>query len=206
MAGEIKIDDGSGNYTILTNGGSLGSDKTITIPNTTGTMALTSDIVADTKGLEEIDQWRLNASTTTSHNPIAGSQFDRNNAISGMTGVKVGTGMSVNSTGHWTFPSTGIWFVSMTGDVSFSGYAGGYIYMYGTVNNGTAWSLITNSNSQGQTNYDVGNPKITALLDIQDTSNYKIYFRWYDENGNAHLRGSGSSQHTVFDFMKVGDT
>ena len=46
MPGQIKIDDGAGNYTILTNGGSLGSDKTITIPNTTGTMALTSDISA----------------------------------------------------------------------------------------------------------------------------------------------------------------
>ena len=44
MPGQIKIDDGAGNYTVLTNGGSLGSDKTITIPNTTGTMALTSDI------------------------------------------------------------------------------------------------------------------------------------------------------------------
>ena len=43
MPGSIKIDDGSGNYTILTNAGSLGSDKTITIPNTTGTLALTSD-------------------------------------------------------------------------------------------------------------------------------------------------------------------
>ena len=43
MPGQIKIDDGAGNYTVLTNGGSLGSDKTITIPNTTGTMALTSD-------------------------------------------------------------------------------------------------------------------------------------------------------------------
>ena len=46
MPGQIKIDDGSGNYTVLTNGGSLGSDKTITIPNTTGTMALTSDILS----------------------------------------------------------------------------------------------------------------------------------------------------------------
>lgn len=53
MAGSIKIDDGSGNYTILTNGGSLGSDKTVTIPNTTGTMALTSDIV-DTNRLVKI--------------------------------------------------------------------------------------------------------------------------------------------------------
>ena len=44
MPGSIKIDDGSGNYTILTNGGSLGSDKTLTIPNTTGTAALTTDV------------------------------------------------------------------------------------------------------------------------------------------------------------------
>jgi hypothetical protein len=43
MPGQIKIDDGAGNYTILTNAGSLGSDKTITIPNETGTLALTSD-------------------------------------------------------------------------------------------------------------------------------------------------------------------
>ena len=156
--------------------------------------------------ITEVDQWVLNATTTTSHNPIAGSQYSRNSAISGMTGSYIGTGMSVNSTGHWTFPSTGKWLVSMTGDVSFSGYAGGYIYIYGTVNNGTAWTLIGNQNSQGQTNYDVGNPKITTLLDIQDTSNYKIYFRWYDENGNAHLRGSNSSSHTVFDFIRLGDT
>lgn len=42
MPGEIKIDDGSGNYTILTNAGSLGSDKTITIPNETATLATTT--------------------------------------------------------------------------------------------------------------------------------------------------------------------
>ncbi len=42
MPGSIKIDDGSGNYTILTNGGSLGSDKTITIPNETATIATTT--------------------------------------------------------------------------------------------------------------------------------------------------------------------
>ena len=42
MPGSIKIDDGSGNYTILTNAGSLGSDKTITIPNETATLATTN--------------------------------------------------------------------------------------------------------------------------------------------------------------------
>ena len=54
MPGSIKIDDGSGNYTILTNAGSLGSDKTITIPNETATLATTN-------GVTNFDEWGLNA-------------------------------------------------------------------------------------------------------------------------------------------------
>jgi hypothetical protein len=198
MPGSIKIDDGSGNYTILTNAGSLGSDKTLTIPNETATLATTN-------GITGADHFRLNTSLTASANPIGGSNFDRNDAISGMTGVKIGTGMSVDSTGHWTFPETGIWLVSFNGATSFSAYSGGYIYLYGTVDNGSNWTLIQNENSQGQTNYDRGHPRLNALLDIQDTSNYKVYFRFYDE-GSATLQGSSSSSATTVEFIRLGDT
>ena len=58
MPGQIKIDDGSGNYTILTNGGSLGSDKTITIPNETGTVAL--DNSTDLGGLVKLGSYTFN--------------------------------------------------------------------------------------------------------------------------------------------------
>jgi len=198
MPGSIKIDDGSGNYTILTNAGSLGSDKTITIPNETATLATTN-------GITEADNFRLDTSLTASANPIGGANFDRNDAISGMTGAKVGTGMSVDSTGHWTFPSTGIYLVQMKANISFSAYSGGYIYLYGTVDNGSNWTLIQNANSQAQTNYDVGEPQLSSILDIQDTSNYKVYFRFYDE-GSATLRGSSSSSHTTVSFIRLGDT
>tara|TARA_R100001463_G_scaffold136056_2_gene200522 strand:- start:157 stop:723 length:567 start_codon:yes stop_codon:yes gene_type:complete len=151
------------------------------------------------------DQFRLNTSLTASANPIGGSNFDRNDAISGLTGAKIGTGMSVNGSGHWTFPETGIWLVSFNAATSFSNYSGGYIYMYGTVNNGGAWTLIGSENSQGQTNYDRGHPRVNALLDIQDTSNYKIYLRWYDEDV-ATLVGSSSSSHTTVEFIRLGDT
>ena len=152
------------------------------------------------------DNFRLSSSLTASANPIPGSNFDRNDAISGMTGAKVGTGMSVDSSsGHWTFPETGIWLVQMNANVSFSNYSGGYIYLYGTVNNGGAWTLIQNANSQGQHQYDVGEPKLFTILDIQDTANYKVYFRWYDEDV-ATLRGSSSSSHTTVSFIRLGDT
>ena len=71
MPGSIKIDDGSGNYTILTNGGSLGSDKTITIPNETATLATTN-------GITEIDTWALTA-TVNSNGDITSNLAIKNN-------------------------------------------------------------------------------------------------------------------------------
>ena len=150
--------------------------------------------------ITEADQWRIATTLTASAAPIGGSSFERNDDLSGMTGAYIGTGMSVNATGHWTFPSTGIWKVEFKGATYMTTYAGGYIYCYATVNNGTNWTLIANENSQGQTNYDRGHPTMNMLLDIQDTSNYKIYFQFYDE-GAAQLQTS-----TTVDFVRYGDT
>jgi hypothetical protein len=61
MPGSIKIDDGSGNYTILTNAGSLGSDKTITIPNETATLATTT--ATDLGGLVKLASATASASS-----------------------------------------------------------------------------------------------------------------------------------------------
>jgi hypothetical protein len=63
MPGSIKIDDGSGNYTILTNAGSLGSDKTITIPNETGTLNLQSGSVLQV--VQGTDNSAANITATT---------------------------------------------------------------------------------------------------------------------------------------------
>ena len=108
MPGQIKIDDGAGNYTVLTNGGSLGSDKTITIPNTTGTMALTSDISAG--GLTEADEWLLTASHT-GDGAITNTYARRANNGFGY----IGSGMSVSS-GVFTFPTTGYYLVIVTAE------------------------------------------------------------------------------------------
>ena len=70
MPGSIKIDDGSGNYTILTNAGSLGSDKTITIPNETATLATTNGII-------EADMWRRNAEEDLSSNAVLANHWER---------------------------------------------------------------------------------------------------------------------------------
>ena len=100
MPGSIKIDDGSGNYTILTNAGSLGSDKTITIPNTTGTMALTSDI---TSGLSAAQQFMLTSNiSTTGTNVITPNIAVPSEANMGNLGSLVS-----ESSGIFSFSETG---------------------------------------------------------------------------------------------------
>ena len=74
MPGSIKIDDGSGNYTILTNGGSLGSDKTITIPNETATIATTT--ATDLGGLVKLASGTFSSSILT-NGTFATDTYDR---------------------------------------------------------------------------------------------------------------------------------
>ena len=91
MPGSIKIDDGSGNYTILTSPTSLGSDKTITMTN---------------DGIKVADQWRLTTNITNTNADITSNLERIDTAPQGV----LGTGMS-ESSGIFTFPSTGIWQV-----------------------------------------------------------------------------------------------
>jgi hypothetical protein len=89
--------------------------------------------------------------------------------------------------------------------VRFSGYAGGYCYIYTTNDNGSTWDNIASMEGQGQHNYDTANIHIETILDIQDTSNDKVKFRFFDE-GNATLVGSNDYVPTAVFFYKLGET
>ena len=113
MASIIKVDDvqdAAGNNIINESGDTItigASGDTITVPsgatfNVAGTVG-----TGFTPGITEADMWRLNAFLYASADPISANLERVDNA----TFAKIGTGMSV-STGVWTFPSTGLWWVS----------------------------------------------------------------------------------------------
>ena len=196
MPGQIKIDDGAGNYTVLTNGGSLGSDKTITIPNTTGTMALTSDISAG--GLESAQQFRLTANITTSGT----------NVIS--TNLSSPTNLSFGSKGSLVSQSSGIFTFSETGF---------YMIIVGAMVGGGQQCHIITQITTDDTNYtDVGGAGTLSdgsgvrggssycILDITDTTNMKVRFSSYMQNAGATIYGSTTANNTSFTFLKLGDT
>jgi len=197
MPGQIKIDDGAGNYTVLTNGGSLGTDKKITIPNTTGTMALTSDIVAGLKGSQAFnltaDITSTGAADITSNIAVATGTLQTND----------GTLVS-ESSGIFSFSETGYYLIILTVGSTFStdnAYAP--VLIVSTNDNFSSQddiSRIYNRNKSAVENTSTA----TALVKISDTTNDKIKFR-KDITSGGTVRGGTTLNETTFTFLKVGD-
>ena len=198
MPGQIKIDDGSGNYTILTNGGSLGSDKTITIPNTTGTMALTSDI---TSGLSSAQQFRLTANVTSTGD-ITSNWAVPNTENQGNLGSLVS-----ESSGIFSFSSTGFYFIKFEANYSITTATNsfGIIEIYLTDDNSTYTSAAF-AYFGGQSDYDQGFGGISTIIDVTNTTNDKVKFKFTDQTGNPRLNGSTTQNKSVVTFLKLGET
>ena len=198
MPGQIKIDDGSGNYTILTNGGSLGSDKTITIPNTTGTMALTSDI---TSGLSSAQQFRLTANVTSTGD-ITSNWAVPNTENQGNLGSLVS-----ESSGIFSFSSTGFYYIRFDVDhtVTVAANTFGIIEILLTDDNSTYTSAAF-AYFGGQSDYDQGFGGISTIIDVTNTTNDKVKFKFTDQTGNPRLNGSTTQNKSVVTFLKLGET
>jgi len=199
MPGQIKIDDGSGNYTVLTNGGSLGSDKTITIPNTTGTMALTSDISAG--GLEAAQQF-VQTANVTSTGDITANWAVPNVENQGNLGSLVS-----ESSGIFSFSQTGFYKVTFvaTCTVITSGNSYGKFRIYSTDDNST-YNYIAEGFFGGTSDYDIHTLSTSTIIDVTNTTNDKIKFYFAEQTGDTRLQGTASYNRTYVEFLKLGDT
>ena len=211
MASELKVDTISEKTTasgVTIDGVTLKDSKiggTITIPGSTGTMALTSDISAG--GLTEADIWYLTANSASSADPISANLA---RASQGEMG-NLGTGMSVSS-GIWTFPSTGFYYIQFNA-VFYSSNAG-------SGGRGTITFETTSDNFSTETAVqklrvfkDINGQNVTTsastaiIMDVENTSTHKIKFK-QDTVGTAILFGAdaGGDALTNIVFLKLGDT
>ena len=209
MPGSIKIDDGSGNYTILTNAGSLGSDKTITIPNSTGTLATTTDVNNVTPGITMADQWRITANATMGSMAYLTANWERNDSTG--DGVPFGTGLT-ESSGQFTFPSTGIYLIHITNtSQAAASFANRYALNVTTDNfsssDDVCWAYSRNGNASGSTTLQQTSSN-SYIFDVTDTSTHKFRINAgvLTAGGTTTLLGSTTIQHTGFSVFRIGDT
>ena len=181
-----RLAKGSDNDTLMMNGN---------VPNW--------EAVAAAGGLTEADSWKLTTSFAGDADPIAA-----NLARVTKTGFgKLGTGMA-ESSGIFTFPSTGYWAVLAQfyqGGAYDSAYNRGIIRVTADADNGNTYEEVSYNNN-AQTQYDSAHMLtsvfVYALVDVTSVAAVKVSFGVYVINKSVDT----SQNQTVFHFIRLGDT
>jgi len=152
------------------------------------------------------DLWVLETSITTggSYNATISANLARSDE-SGTDSI-VGTGMS-ESSGIFTFPSTGIYLVTANASFYRSGADSNYnsVRIEVTTDNSSYnvraenWDYVPdNASSYGHT-------VSSCLVDVTNTTNVKVRFNARTE-ANAYVYGFNTAVATHFQFQRIGDT
>ena len=149
-------------------------------------------------GITEADIWRLTANVT-SDGDITANLERADDASYG----KIGTGMT-ESSGVFTFPSTGIYLVQSQG--TFFCISGGdnvKLFTNVTINNSSydlTAQMFGGASQQENTGF------ATCLVDVTDTSNVKVKFSAESISTGSYVEGNTDSNKSSFTFIRLGDT
>ena len=179
-AGQVLKTDGNGNLSWVTPG------------------------TATTNGITVADQWKITSGFSGDSDLTSNwaRDTDRN-------GGNVGSAMT-QSSGIFTFPSTGIYLVTFQARAYISSGNNNREYlvrMYITADNSTyeeTAQAATNQYNSGSNTHT--SAQCSKILDITDTSNVKVKFRVQPDNSNAITYGTNSVSYTFARFIRLGDT
>jgi len=156
-------------------------------------------------GITEADQYRLTSDFTTADGYFA-SNLERNDTAFD----KIGTGMS-ESSGAFSFPSTGIYLVELNIVARLSGNQGDIRYAGGQIDVTTDGSGYTtraegyNGCNQHSSAYYFST-NIKTIVDVTNTSNVKVKFNAQASNSNVIFGGNTDKNECCFTFIRLGDT
>jgi hypothetical protein len=187
------------------------SDNTVSLAKltATGTKDATTFLRGDNTfdvpplgGITEADQWRLSAD----HSGV-GTLTSNWERVDTYSYDKLGTGMS-QSSGIFTFPSTGIWRIDFYASVYISGASSLYTRadIDHTENNGASYnsaSISYISNPDG----GIGNISIFSIFDVTSVSTHKVRFELgQNQAGTPVFTGASTQTRTSAMFTRLGDT
>ena len=174
------------------------ADRTITFPDSSFT-------VPTSGGNTQASQWRLNTdlSVTTAETYLT-ANFEQPAAVD-IPGT-IGSALSVSaSNGAWTFPATGVWYVSwrcaalaVTDNHFFTAS------LWVTDDDGTGWELAANSKTWiglGAWNTIF----VDYVINISDISNDKVRFSAISDTNTCTIQADTDSNECAMTFIKLGD-
>ena len=175
--------------------------------NDAGTMRMTSVETLATYiggGITTASQWRMTTTFAGDAAPIAS-----NWEVSDSTAyASLGSAMS-ESSGIFTFPSTGYWFVRFTGMIKSDNAANRAAYNISATTNNSSYSQITEAqvfgaNTGGSNTY--ASVSSEAIVDVTNTTNVKVRFHVVQEDNSNDTNCNTNYPQTGATFIRLGDT
>jgi hypothetical protein len=155
-------------------------------------------------GITMADNWRLTVDFTGNGHPIS-SNLERNDTAPALS--YFGSQMS-ESSGVFTFPSTGIYYVTFNASFKLNGDDRVFSAIIQATTDNSTYANASEASSfiqqtSGSTTYQ--HIFTDALFDITDTANQKVQFRI---NGSASLETMANTTRdlTAMRFIRLGDT
>ena len=186
-------------YTLTLPTGNVTADKVLKVASVSGsgTTATGQLSFGDAGGIEEIDNWRITADTTT--NGYITANWERNDSNDF---AKLGTGMT-ESSGVWTFPSTGKYLIIAHGDHFVNNNSSSSFNIYTTIDNSTYIFRVS-----GATESSHSSAYVTSfcqyVMNVTNVSNDKVKFQTSGfSDGNQKLRGNTAQNETNVMFIKL---
>ena len=154
------------------------------------------------KGITEADQWRLSTTLSNNGDNNITANWERNDTDF----EKIGTGLS-ESSGVYSFPSTGKYLIMFRGTATGNGarYIG--IHLYVSTDSGSNFTYrgesYGNAYSSGGTTYT--SYAFDTIIDVTNHSTFR--FNWRASSINScNFLGNSNAQITGFTCIKLGDT
>ena len=139
--------------------------------------------------------WRITTGWSGNTDPIQNFAQNNNNATMGY------------SSGIFSFPSTGFWFIEFQTYMYYNSDQDNIELHLLTTSNDSSYSTRAQSYTHMQ-NDDGGNlystARVSHIMDVVDTSNYKVKFKTAGTSANFHA--SSSSNESYATFIRLGDT
>ena len=156
-------------------------------------------------GITHASMWRMTSDLTGPVDPISA-----NLEIVDTDGyASLGSDMTVSS-GIWTFPTTGIWWIRGHGNLYFNGDSRHQHFAIHTTTNNSSYSLTSSAYSsikQAESNATQQSSDVDFIFDVTNTTNCKCKFAFENvTNSSVVLAGASSHSFTWFQFIRLGDT
>ncbi len=154
-------------------------------------------------GITNAQQWRISADQNNMDN---GDHITNNwEQVDSYGYGGIGSAMS-QSSGIFTFPATGIWYISFTcngSDNNSQRYIGGQIT---STTDNSNYNIAVQGNSNISSSDQYFTNTINFIFDVTNTTTHKIRFAIHCQNNGIDLTGNTNRTDTGAVFIRLGDT